>query len=165
MAKVDRIWISYSGYNPDTSGFDNPANPEDYDDIMKFSNCTSAFATGKEVAGGQENALDIVRGSDYRFHDCSFAAAPVAAATIKGAVSGWTMTDCSCPTIELGMYDNYWVPGRAPTRGGKLVNMRGKVKVVCWDAEPPLVVNSAVKVTKVPRFIWFPYFFIKYLFR
>jgi len=158
----DVNWKSYTGDNPDVSGFYNPPDPEYYDDIMKFSNCTNVFVADKDVVSGQENALDMVRGSNYRFYRCTFSKGPVAAATIKGSIDGWKMGDCYCPTIELGQFDNYWYPGRPPTRNGWLKDMRGKVRVICWDAEPPVVENSKVSIWRVPKFIWYPYFLFRH---
>jgi hypothetical protein len=157
----DTNWKSYYGDNPDVSGFTNPPNPGDYDDIMKFSDCTNVFVADMQVNGGMENALDMVRGSNYRFYRCHFANAPVSSATIKGSIDGWKMGECSCNSIELGMFDNYWYPGRPPTRNGWLKDMVGKTKVVCWDAEPPKVENSSVKIVRVPKFIWYPYFLFR----
>ena len=91
----DVNWKSYVGDNPDVSGFVNPPNPKDYSDIMKFGNCTNVFVADLFVASGKENALDMVRGSNYRFYRTIFSDGPVSAATIKGSIDGWKMGDCS----------------------------------------------------------------------
>ena len=157
----DVNWKSYYGDNPDVSDFVNPSNPEDYSDIMKFSNCTNVFVADQIIYSGQENALDCVRGSNYRFYRCNFSDGPVSSATIKGSIDGWKMGECSCPTIELGQFDNYWYPGRPPTRNGWIKDHRGKARVVCWDSEPPVVENSKVQIWRVPKFIWYPYFLFR----
>ncbi len=69
--------------------------------------------------------------------------------------------------IELGQFDNYWKPGRPPTRN-ITVSLCARydnkpVRIICWDSEVPLVLSSNVKITKVPKFIWFPYFLFRYL--
>jgi hypothetical protein len=69
----DTNWQSYYGDNPDTSGFTNPPNPQDFDDIMKFSDCTNAVINGRYVTAGQENCVDAVRGANYEWRACSLA--------------------------------------------------------------------------------------------
>jgi hypothetical protein len=69
-------------------------------------------------------------------------------------------------SIELGQFDNYWTPGRPPTRGVKIENVHSvggnKVIVRVWDAETPTIVNSPnVVVKKIPKFIWYPYFLFR----
>lgn len=169
----DTNWQSYYGDNPDTSGFVNPPNPQDFDDIMKFSDCTNVVVTGKEIAAGSENCVDAVRGSNYRWNACSFASgAGVATFTIKGAIDAWEIASSLIgrgkqTEIELGQFDNYWKPGRKPTRGGVISNCRttdGRpIRVTCWDAKPPRVFGCDVEIRRVPWIIWFPYFLLRFL--
>jgi hypothetical protein len=70
---TDTNWQSYYGDNPDTSGFVNPPNPQDYDDIMKFSDCTNAVINGRYIVAGRENCVDAVRGANYEWRACSLA--------------------------------------------------------------------------------------------
>jgi len=52
---VDTNWMSYVGPRPDVSAFVNPPDPENYDDIMKFSDCSDAYVSTTIIAAGQEN--------------------------------------------------------------------------------------------------------------
>jgi hypothetical protein len=98
-------WQSYYGDNPDTSGFANPPNPQDFDDIMKFSDCTNAVINGRYIVAGRENCVDAVRGANYEWRACSLASgAGVSAVTIKGAIDGWRFIGC---TIGRGKADRH----------------------------------------------------------
>lgn len=169
----DTNWQSYYGDNPDTSGFVNPPNPQDFDDIMKFSDCRNVTVTSKDVAAGRENCVDAVRGSYYEWIACTFASGSgIATFTIKGAINGWLINDCligrgkKCE-IEVGQYDDYWKPGRSPTRNGMVSLNRttdGKpIRITLWDADAPKVVGNDVKIRKIPWIVWFPYFMLRYL--
>ena len=169
----DANWQSYYGDNPDTSGFVNPPNPQDYDDILKFSNCTNVLVEGLDIAAGSENCVDAVRGSNYKFKGCDLlSGAGVSAVTIKGSIDGWQMIGCTIghgkeTDIELGQFDNYWTPGRKPTRNGLIkacVSSDGApIRVTCWNADKPEVIASNVKIRQIPWIIWFPYFCWRYL--
>jgi hypothetical protein len=166
----DNNWQSYYGDHPDVSGFINPENPKDYDDTMKFSACNDAVVTDKIVEAGRENCLDAVRGSNYAFIGCTLRdGAGIASVTLKGSIDGWRFDQCVIgrgkTDIELGQYDNYWHPGRKPTRNGVLTDCKstgGKpIRIVCWDATPPKIINTNAKIVKVPKFIWLPYFYFR----
>ena len=169
----DANWQSYYGNNPDTSGFVNPPNPQDYDDIMKFSDCTNAVINGRYIVAGRENCVDAVRGANYEWRACSLASgAGVSAVTIKGSIDGWRFIGCTIgrgkqTDIELGQFDNYWTPGRKPTRNGLIkacVSEDGSpIRVTCWNADKPEVIASNVKIRQIPWIIWFPYFCWRYL--
>ncbi len=169
----DKNWKSYYGNNPDTSEFDNPSNPKEYDDIMKFSDCTNVIVQNKYVRAGSENCVDAVRGSNYTWNECQFEnGAGVSTFTLKGSINIWAIKSSVIgkgknTDIELGQFDNYWQPGRKPTRNGVIENCireDGKpIQVTCWDAEPPKVINSNVKIQRVPWIIWFPYFIFRYI--
>lgn len=169
---ADRNWQSYYGDNPDTSGFENPPDPQNYDDILKFSNCTHVVVNGKVVEAGNENCVDAVRGAGYTFTGCKLQdGAGIATVTLKGAIDHWTFADCTIgkgyeTDIELGQFDDYWHVGRAPTRNGMILNCdstSGPIRVTCWDAERPAVSGSNVQITKIPWIIWFPYFCFRWL--
>ena len=171
----DTNWKSYYGANPDTNGFVNPLDPENYDDIMKFSDCSDAVAISKRIRAGRENCIDAVRGHNYLFVDCHLEhGAGVSAVTIKGAINGWKFKECTIghgkqTDIELGQFDNYWYPGRPATTNGIIDTCRSNddkpIKVTCWNADKPYVVASNVKIVKIPWIIWFPYFTFCYILR
>ena len=68
-------------------------------------------------------------------------------------------SDCD---MEFGQYDNYWYIGRKPTRGGIINNVNATdskpVVIKLWDATAPTVTDSNVKIVKIPKIVWFPYF-------
>lgn len=151
-----------------------PGDASAYDDIIKRSNCSGLSFVGISATGArpQENWFDFVRGSNYSISRCEIGDAGVSGITIKGAICGWRVEDCvfsPCARreIEVGQFDDYWYPGRAPTRGGIIERVRrsdGKpVRVTLWDAERPTVVDSNVTIVKVPKVIWFPYFIFRRL--
>lgn len=142
-------------------------NPNDYSDILKFSNCTNVNVTNCTILGGKEDCIDAVRGSNYHITDSTLTP-EYNGVTMKGSIDGIEIsnvgftkhgTDCD---IEFGQFDNYWYIGRKPTRNISILDtnaLDGKPLVVkVWDAEAPAVFNSNVKVIKIPKFIWFPYF-------
>ena len=169
----DTNWQSYYGDKPDTSDFVNPPNPQDYDDIMKFSDCTNVLVTGRFVTAGSENCVDAVRGSNYNWDKCETQdGAGRSTFTIKGSIDGWSILQSVIghgrrTDIELGQFDNYWTPGRKPTRNGLIkacVSEDGSpIRVTCWNADKPEVIASKVKIRRVPWIIWFPYFCFRYL--
>ena len=149
----------------------NPDVPSLYDDVMKFSNCQNVLVKGVEVCGGQEDCIDVVRGTDYFFQDLTLY--PLKnGVTIKGSVNGWHLKNIifdrkgSEYTIEIGQYDNYWTLSTPPTRNGIVENVNlkggGKVTVRVWDGEKPQLINAPnVRVIKIPKIIWLPYFIFR----
>ena len=168
----DINWKSYVG--PEDNGkvveLNDWINPPDgglgYSDIFKCSNVDSLVASGITIDASKckEDAIDCVRGSAYRFYNVAI----IGSVTIKGAIDGWRIDGCLVhKVIELGQFDNYWTPGRKPTRNGLIIDTckpdGGKIHVVCWDAEVPQVFNTNVQVWRVPKFVWFPYFCFRYV--
>jgi hypothetical protein len=170
-----------SGTKPDTNfksyvnetdltidAWNNPDIPSDYDDVMKFSNCQNVHVNGVVVKGGNEDCIDAVRGKNYKFENLTLE--PLNnGITIKGSVSGWHLKNILFTrkgkeyTIEIGQYDNYWTPSTPPTRDGIIESVKmideGRVTVRLWDAEKPQIFDCPnVRVIKIPKFIWFPYF-------
>lgn len=145
-----------------------PENPQDYSDILKFSFCKDVTVNNCIIYGGKEDNIDAVRGSNYVFKKLSLNSLGANGITLKGSLNGFTIEDVAFTShgkecdIELGQFDNYWYVGRPPTRNGKLVNLTTTddkpIKLRIWDATVPEITNSNVKVIKIPKFIWFPYF-------
>ena len=142
-------------------------NVLDYADILKFSNCTNATVDGCMIHGGTEDCIDIVRGSGYTFRNCTVFPFKNGI-TIKGSADGVLLEnitidghgkDCD---IDLGQFDNYWHIGRKPTRNIVIRNVQmadgSRVVVRTWDAVVPLIENSNVKLVKMPKILWWPYF-------
>jgi len=156
---------------PDLSGFYNPPDPWNYDDILKFSFCTNVLVRDTHIVGGKENCVDAVRGSSYHILSCILICRGTAAIVFKGAIEGWAVTNCiieSCGStdVEVGQFDNYWYPFRLPTSYGLVRGTRTStgtpVRVTCWNATKPEVDGNVV-VTKVPWLVWFSYFCFRYL--
>jgi len=142
-------------------------NPGEYSDILKFSNCTAILVDDCEIHGGKEDCIDVVRGANYTVKNSDLYPEQNGI-TIKGSVDGVKLDNIVFKThgrdcdIELGQYDNYWYVGRPPTRNVVLHNIKSEdekpVIVKVWDANVPIVENSNVRIIRIPKLIWFPYF-------
>lgn len=140
-----------------------------FSDILKFSICETVLVANVRILGGTENSIDCVRGSNYSILGCSFFGALQGGVVAKGSIEGFTLGECHFGSkskkfdVELGQYDNYWYPGRPPTRVVTIRNLTtagGRpVRVMVWDSEMPTVINTNVKITKVPRLIVLLYFY------
>ena len=165
---TDTNWRSYGpiddGTTVDRWRWQAPLNPMDYDDLLKASNCTGLVISRLTIPASREDSIDCVRGSNYTVQNCTICGS----VTVKGAINGFTIYgSCVMGTIELGQYDNYWKPGRAPTQNVSILDCTSPdgspIRVKVWDAEVPFVQNSNVTVTKVPKWIWWPYFLFRRL--
>jgi hypothetical protein len=150
--------------------WENPSNPAEWDDVMKFSQCDNVQVTGVTVNGGKEDCIDAVRGSNYSFTNMTLN--PLNnGITIKGSIDGWNLKDIlftrKGKAYKIGQYDNYWTPWTKPTRNGTIDNVsmedNSTVVVRIWDGEAPKqIINCKnLKVLKIPKIIWFPYFFFR----
>ncbi len=165
----DTNWRSYVG--PADNGklvtsedWQAPSDPKQWDDLFKCSNVSNLTATGLVIPASREDSIDCVRGNAYSFKSCAIQGST----TVKGAIDGFELNNCVISgTVELGQYDNYWTRGRAPTRNVRLVNCCSRdgspIRVKLWDAEMPLVQNTNVKVVKIPKWVWLPYFIFRRL--
>ena len=136
-------------------------------DVLKFSDCKNIVVDNCRIEGGNEDAIDAVRGSNYKFSNTTLLPHKNGI-TLKGSIDTFTVenvtfanhgTDCD---MEFGQFDNYWYVGRPATRHGNIINTKasdGKPLVLkLWDATTPGIVDSSIKVVKIPKIIWFPYF-------
>jgi hypothetical protein len=122
------------------------------------------IARGLTIPASREDSIDCVRGKDYSFQSCTIEGS----VTIKGAISGLELTNCVISgTVELGQYDNYWTKGRPPTRNVILSNCTSPdgspIRIKIWDGEVPFTPNSNVQITRIPKWIWLPYFLFRRL--
>jgi hypothetical protein len=141
-----------------------PSDPKHYDDLFKCSNVSDLAARGLTIPASREDSIDCVRGSNYLIQSCTIQGS----VTVKGAIEGFELNNCVISgTVELGQYDNYWVKGRAPTRNVRLVNCcspdGSPVRIKIWDAELSLIAGTSVQVTRIPKWIWLPYFLFRRL--
>ena len=142
-------------------------DPSNFSDILKFSNCNDIIVDNCEIQGGKEDCIDAVRGTNYTIKNTDLYPAHNGI-TLKGSIDGAKIDNIEFKThgrdcdIELGQYDNYWYVGRPPTRNVTLHNVNSyddaPVIVKLWDAAAPTVTNSNVKIVRIPKLIWFPYF-------
>jgi hypothetical protein len=165
----DTNWRSYVG--PQDNGklvtsedWQAPSDPKQWDDLFKCSNVSDLAARGLTIPASREDSIDCVRGSNYLIQSCTIQGST----TVKGAIDGFELNNCVISgTVELGQYDNYWTRGRAPTRNVRLVNCcspdGSPIRVKLWDAEMPLIVGTSVKIVRIPKFIWLPYFLFRRL--
>jgi hypothetical protein len=165
----DTNWRSFVG--PQDNGklvtsedWQPPSDPMQWDDLFKCSNVENLTATGLVIPASREDSIDCVRGSNYLIRSCTIQGS----VTVKGAIDRFELNNCVISgTVELGQYDNYWVKGRAPTRNVRLVNCcspdGSPIRVKLWDAEMPVVQNTNVKLVKIPKWVWLPYFIFRRL--
>jgi hypothetical protein len=166
---TDTNWRSYvgpadNGLTVNAAEWQAPLDPENYDDLVKCSNCTGLTISGLTIPASREDSIDCVRGSNYTVQNCTVHGS----VTVKGAINGLTLYGSVVSgTIELGQYDNYWEPGRAATQNVSILDCTSPdgspVRVKVWDAEVPFVRNTNVKITKVPKWVWLPYFLFRRL--
>jgi hypothetical protein len=165
----DTNWRSYVGTADNgkvvtSEDWQAPSNPKEYDDLFKCSNVDGLIARGLTIPASREDSIDCVRGSNYLIQSCTIQGS----VTIKGAIDGFEINNCVISgTVELGQYDNYWTRGRAPTRYVRLVNCcspdGSPIRVKLWDAEMPVVQNTNLKLVKIPKWVWLPYFLFRRL--
>ena len=165
----DTNWRSFVG--PQDNGklvtsedWQAPSNPKEYDDLFKCSNVEGLTARGLTIPASREDSIDCVRGSNYLIQSCTIQGS----VTIKGAIDGFTLYGSVVSgTIELGQYDNYWKSGRAPTQNVSILDCtspdESPIRVKVWDADVPFVKNTSVKITRIPKWIWLPYFLFRRL--
>ena len=145
-------------------------SPGNYADTLKFSNCTGVVVDHSTIFGGKEDAIDAVRGSDLTFRNLTLVPNSNGI-TVKGAAANILIENVffekhgSSSDFEFGQFDNYWYVGRAPTRTITIKNVSsadGKPVVIkLWDAVIPVVIDSNVKIIRVPKLIWWPYFVVR----
>jgi hypothetical protein len=165
----DVNWRSYVG--PQDNGklitsedWQAPSNPKEYDDLFKCSNVVGLTARGLTIPASREDSIDCVRGSDYLIQSCTIQGS----VTVKGAIDGFELNNCVISgTVELGQYDNYWFKGRAPTRNVRLGNCcspdGSPIRIKIWDGEVPFTFDSDLRITRIPKWIWLPYFLFRRL--
>jgi len=163
----DTNWRSYVG--PADNGLtvnaaEWPSDPLAYDDLVKGSNVSHLCVSGLTIPASREDSIDFVRGKNYVVQHCTVQGS----ITAKGSIDGLSIYGCCISgTVELGQYDNYWTKGRAPTRNVSIIDCNSPdgspIRVKVWDAELPFVQNTNVKLTKIPKFIWLPYFIFRRL--
>ena len=165
---TDTNWRSYGpiddGTTVDADEWQAPLDPENWDDRVKCSNCIGLVISGLTIPASREDSIDCVRGSNYTVLHCTVGGS----ITAKGAINGFTLYGSVVSgTIELGQYDNYWKPGRSPTQNVSILDTTSPdgspIRVKVWDAEVPFVQNTNVKITKVPKWVWLPYFLFRRL--
>ena len=165
---TDTNWRSYGpvddGTTVDAANWQAPIDPENWDDLVKCSDVSGLVVSGLTIPASREDSIDCVRGDGYTVQNCTIGGS----VTVKGAINGFTIYgSCVSGTVELGQYDNYWTRGRAPTQNVSILDCTSPdgspIRVKIWDAEEPFCQNSNVKLTKIPKWIWLPYFLFRRL--
>ena len=165
----DTNWRSYvgpqdNGLTVNAAEWSAPSDPLAYDDLVKGSNVSHLCVSGLTIPASREDSIDFVRGKNYVVQHCIVGGS----ITVKGSVNGLSLYGCAISgTVELGQYDNYWTKGRAPTRNVSIIDCNSPdgspIRVKVWDAELPFVQNTNVKLIKIPKWIWLPYFIFRRL--
>lgn len=140
----------------------------EWPDTLKVSNAHNVEVSNKTIRNWKEDCLDVVRVTTGSFLKLTLFPYGKNAITVKGA-SSWVVLgfkllangrECD---VEIGGFDNYWYPGRQPTRmTGVYVDPSGLPAVVkLWDAEDTNVFGPH-RIVRVPRYVWLPYFLYRY---
>lgn len=146
--------------------------PSAVNDTLKISNSSNVTIGNKTIVNYNEDCLDLCRVHSSAFYNLVLDPRGRNGVTVKGASSNILLnvtlvahgSECD---IELGQFDNYWYPGRPPTRDVtiKARSTDGQPVVVrLWDAELGEV-NSFIpgaRIVRVPKYVWFPYFLFRY---
>jgi len=147
-----------------------PANPGAYDDIVKLSNCINTTVDNCSISGGREDCIDACRGEGLRVQDCELYPKGRNGITIKGAFKTWIVSQCyfkahgSECDIELGQFSMY---DRFPFRKDRTqfgcitaCTSVGNTPIIVrvWNADAPSVIQTNVKIVKIPWVVWFSYF-------
>lgn len=119
-----------------------PENPQQYNDILKFSNAVDCCAKNCIIAGGSEDCIDMNRNCDgIHILNCRLSPYGKQGFTIKGGSKNITIENTlftinpSNVEIELG---NYSEQSDEPPTNINLINVRrldgGAVRVKCLNA-------------------------------
>ena len=164
----DTNWRSYvgpvdNGRTITTAEWQAPAQPKQWDDGLKGSRLKNFTVHGLKIPDFAEDSIDFVQGENYTVRECTLHGSM----TVKGSINGLRIENAAISgTLEFGQFDNYWKPGRLPTRNAVIENLnspRGhRPRVKLWDATVPEIHASDVELIVVPRSIWLPYFLFRY---
>lgn len=137
-----------------------------FSETIKGSNLTGSGVDGFNIIAGNEDGIDCVRGSDYKFSGGVIKSGPKTRTfiTAKGGINGLLLKDivlCGKTTwwrdIGLGDHTIY--------NKGKMMGMRnvtidnvtradgGKVNVLVLDCKKPNCINGRYRVIRLPRFL------------
>lgn len=136
-------------------------------DTLKLSNCRNVVVSNKTIWNWREDCLDLCRVHGAVLSNLILYPLGPNGITVKGASSDnlvefALMRHGSRCDVELGQFDNYWYPGRPPTRDTHIVVL-GVVpaKILLWDSTEPKV-EGPHTIRRIPKFVWFPYFLFRY---
>lgn len=151
----------------------SPDNPLQFSDILKMSLCANAVVERCHIEGGNEDAIDCVRGSNYTFRALTLHPNGKNGITLKGAIDGATIQDIMFEShgsecdIEIGQFDKYQSPPFVKTKHVNIIQANAKdnrpVKVKVWMADSPNIAAGNVKVTKINPVIVWCYFFFRWV--
>lgn len=139
-------------------------------DLQKISNCAYVGIRNKTFVTTEDNEdnLDIVHGIQVAVSSTTIIPRGKNGVTVKGASCGIYLglkfighgKECD---IELGQFDNYWYPGRLPTRAVCInIDPNGDAPLIrLWDAREPSVVGPH-RIERVSKAVWLPYFLFRY---
>jgi hypothetical protein len=137
-------------------------------DTLKVSKAIDVTVKNKMIRNWSEDCLDLVRVRDSIFEKFTLFPYGKNGITAKGASVGIQLgfkllangRECD---VELGQFDNYWYPGREPTREIYItVDPAGKAALVrLWDAKD-VVVTGPHRLVREPKWKWYPYFLFRY---
>lgn len=134
-----------------------------YADALKFSDCTDCSVVACTITGGAEDALDINRGTRFRFDRCRFNSGGRYAATVKGGASEITFEHCIFTAgrevdIDLGNWSDQAKPP-AKTTGVRFINCfrddGQPLRIRCLWADRPSIEATNATVSRVHPILLF----------
>lgn len=171
---TDNNGVSYANLNGHVDTAPEFISFRDRDDSFKLANCQGVIFANKVIHNWGEDCVDVCRGQHIVLHNFQLHPLGRNGVTLKGSLSFFTgffhfHGNGKKSDVEIGQFDNYWYPGRPPTRQLDL-HVSGSIrslKVVFWDADQGSINLSAdggieVKKVVVPKVVWYPYFLFRY---
>lgn len=176
---MDKNYISYAdevGVRVENQGFYGGL---EYDDMVKLSNVYDGLVNNCVIFGGKEDCVDCCRGGNITISNSELFAARKNGITIKGGIDGYRIEGVRFyhpaeghSEIEIGQFSKYdkWPFKESRTVNGIISDVRvetptGKksdVRVWVWNADVPKIrQKKGVRVVKVPKWIWLPYFLFR----
>ena len=135
---------------------------------LKLSFRSNVYVRGCLIFGGYEDCVDIVRGNDIVFDDCTFMSMNSKQhITIKGGAHNIIIKDClfvnkyrkwydgAC--LDLGNWTNYDIVKRPRVRNITINNCKtfdtGSILARILYSDPPQVINTEGNILRVPRLV------------
>ena len=145
-------------------------NGTGYSEALKFSNLNNVIISNFDLIGGSEDAIDVVRGSDYTFKNGSIKCDHSnQGMTIKGGAENITIQNIDFTGkpkfafIVLGQYSDYDFCRDLPTKNIFISNckfpLNNRPSLITWNVKNIKTENNKnFSCITVPKFLFWIYF-------